>query len=309
MLICAFAGACMPRAKAPKPSENPAFAALHCPNLPKAGDRNAPVAVLYERNPWLMAVGSDFPTAAIWRDGLVVFLHYDADGEAEARQMTVPPAQAARISDEVISATRGVPAFTSVSAWSDQQTVEIVVHDGDAWRIAAIYGLTRDGAPAAIDWVNSVGLNEEPILTRHEGARPTVPGRFMNAYREMLALDRSNGVPFEPSDLQILFWGFDHARGDPVPWPADVPPPPADIVPAEREPGDPIAYSYVVASNYAVSLRRAQETAHATRLPRAIGFNGHKWTVSLVSRFRGQDAIDRVLHCNRKHDDGVRVEK
>ena len=273
-VIGVFAVACAPVNVVP----DPAFGALHCPSLPKAGDTDAPAAVLYERNPWLMAVGSDFPTAAIWRDGLAVFLHSDAKGNVEARQTMISPAEASRIADKVAATTRGVPAFTSVLDVSDQKTVEVVVHDGEVWRVAAIYGLTRDGARA--------------------------PGHFMNAYRELLALDRPDSVPFEPVDLQILFWAFEYAKGDPVPWPEDVPSPPADNVPAEREPGDPVAYSFVVASKYAASLRLTQQTAHATQPTRAIGFNGHKWTVSLVSRFRGQDAIDRVLHCSRRPDKG-----
>jgi hypothetical protein len=278
--------------------------ALTCPNLASANDANVPAVVLYERNPWLMAVGTDFPTVALWRDGLIVFIH-EAGEKLEVRQANISPTEAARIIGEVGSWTRGVPAYTEVFAGSDATTVEIVIHDGDSWRVADVYGLSRDGVPAPVEFVMTGSA--AGTIVEHPEQAPKVPGRFMDAYRTLLAVRPKDSGPFEPTDIEVLFWGFDNAEGEPVPWPTDVPPPPADAVPGEREPGDPISYSFVVASKHWPALQHMVETANVGKPTRAIGFNGHKWTVSPMKRFRGQDAINRVLHCNRKPDEGVRV--
>jgi hypothetical protein len=46
-------------------------------------------------------------------------------------------------------------------------------------------------------------------------------------------------------------------------------------------------------------LLNAVHAAHATRPPRGIAFNNHKWGAQPVARFRGQETIDRALKCAR----------
>jgi hypothetical protein len=256
--------------------------------------------VLFERDPWLMAVGSDFPTIAIWLDGRIVFTHEDGK-KVEAWQSSMSPTDAQRIANSVAKAMRSVPAHSSVSDWTDQRTVQIAVRDGSSWRVANVYGLTRDGPPAPRDTVpcppgshrRGCGFVERP------DKKATEPAGFFSSYSALLAARPSRGSAFKPTDIKVLFWGFDHARGTPVPWSNELPAPPKDLVPSEDGPGDPTAYAFVIPSSYEPALQRLLQTAHSTNPPRGISFNGHSWTVQPLRRYQGQGAVEQALRCAR----------
>ena len=203
----------------------------------------------------------------------VVFIH-EGEDRLERRQGSIGKDVATTLIRDVASSMRGVPPHSSVTDWTDAPTVEIVVRDSTEWRIADVYGLTR-------------------------GKETSGPAGFAAAYRELLAARPSTGNPFSPTEIQILVWGFEHARGDPLPWPSDLPAPPADIIPKDDGPGDPHSFSFTLDTKYAEGLRRLLQTAHAANPPRAIGFNGHKWTVNPVARFRGQAVVESALRCAR----------
>lgn len=210
------------------------------------------------------------------------------------------PADAERIASTVAKQMRAAPAHSSVSDWTDRRTVEIVVRDGSVWRVADVYGLTRDGPPAPLEDVPCPPGSRRRVcgfVARPE-KKATEPAGFFSAYRTLLDARPKAGTAFIPTDIKVLFWGFDHARGTPVPWPNDLPAPPKDAVPAEDSLGDPTAYSFVIASSYEPALRRLLETAY-TANPRGISFNGHMWTVEPLRRYRGQEAVEQVLRCVR----------
>jgi hypothetical protein len=301
LLVCAVVGlvGCGSRPAPEAPTNKPTPTATldtACSATPFNAD--TPAVVLFERDPWLMAVGSDFPTIAIWLDGSVVFIRENGK-QTETLQASIGAENAERIANSVATQMRDVPAHSSVSNTTDRRTVEIVVRDGSVWRVGDVYGLTRNGPPIPTEGVpcppgsrrRLCGFVERPEKT------PTEPAGFFAAYRTLLDARPNSGVPFTPADIKVLFWGFDDARGTPVPWPNELPPPPKDAVPAERKPFDPVAYEFVIPSSAAPALERLLQTAYAKDPPRGIAFNGHKWTVEPLRRYRGQQAIDRLVHC------------
>lgn len=268
-----------------------------------ASGPDVPSVVLYERDPWLSLVGSDAPTVALWDTGEILFIH-EVGKRAVLWQAKIDPTTAHELAANVARWTATVPLNSSVSEWTDATTVELVVRDGNHWRSTSVYGLTRDGAPTPVE----VGSDLE--LVEHPENRPVVPGELMRAYRELLKTRPTTGTAFQPADLEVVFWGFDYAHGPAVPWPDSVPAPPRDKVPA-GDLGDPTSYSFVVPAGYLGALQAMNREAQASKPPRGIGFNGHKWTVSVVERFRGQETIDAVIRCahaeSRATDKSVRT--
>jgi len=51
--------------------------------IPKTASGAAPILVVFERNPWLMSVGSDFPSVVVYEDGRMIFV------QEEGRQARV----------------------------------------------------------------------------------------------------------------------------------------------------------------------------------------------------------------------------
>jgi hypothetical protein len=261
-----------------------------------AAAQDAPGVVLYERSPWLMASGTDFPTIAVWPNGDVIFVHENGDKKFDARQGAISKQAAAVLIGNVASSMRGVPSYTSVSNWTDARTVEIVVRDDGEWRLADVYGLTR----------NARHDEQLPPELRSKGepapARKSALGGFVNAYRQLLTARPSDGAAFLPMEIEVLVWGFEYAPGEPLLWPSDLPPPPADIVPKDDASGDPHSYSFMIDAKYADQLRQLLRTADGSDPPRPIGFNGHKWTVNPIGRFRGQAVIESVLRCAQRDE-------
>jgi len=216
-------------------------------------DPAAPLVVLYERDPWLRLRGSDAPTVAIWSDGSVVFR---SDRARETLEGSIAAADAQRVAASVVRHVRAEPRHRDLGAVSDMRTVQVVVRDGTSWRAASVYGLER-------------GDDD---------------GDLGAAYRELLAVRPSHGEPFHPVDVRIVYWPFDNALGEPVPWPRELPPPPS-------------AGAYVVEPSYLPIVERVIAEADATNPPRAIGFASGRWSVQPVRRFRGQATIDQIVAC------------
>ena len=244
----------------------------------------APTIVLYERNPW--RDGHDAPTLALWADGTVVFAAQD-----HVAQAAIERAIASRTIAAATASLRHVPSYAAVTLWSDQPTVEITVRDGDRWRTVRVYGLHRGGVPDEI-------YRKPGSLEAFSRPSPLHPPRaFDETYHALLDLVRSTGAPFEPADLKLSYWDFDHARAA-VPWPGSVPPPARDLVPAEREPGDPISYSHAVSTDHLPAMRSILAGLDGQT---AIAFNGHRWSVAVEPRYRGQAVIDYVRRCAGLH--------
>jgi hypothetical protein len=262
-LVAILAASCGPKPPPmPVTPVSPARAACLA-QLPDA-PADAPVVALYERNPWLLVIGSDFPTIAVWADGTVVYVREGASG-LETLEGSIGAGTAGKLARSVVGEVRTAPEHASVGDTTDAPTVEIVARDGDSWRVADVYGLRRDDA------------NRD------------APAGFVTAYRQLLAARPSEGTEFVPADVEVLLWGFEYANGEGIPWPADVPAPPDDVVPIDGPP-----YSHVVDAKYRFALRDLVDAAGQRG---AIGINGHKWAIAALWRFRGQGYIRSVLQC------------
>ena len=76
-----------------------------------------------------------------------------------------------------------------------------------------------------------------------------------------------------------MIWGFEYARGEPIPWPKDVPAPPANVVPEEYAPNSPKSYDHVMSARFRPQIEKLLRAMNSSNPPRAMLLNGHKWTV------------------------------
>jgi len=242
------------------------------PGSPASGE---PLIVLYERNPWLMSVGSDFPTVAVYEDGRVLFVEGKRGNErAMIGHLDARAAEALR--DDLVGAGfMGVPSDTDCAKGvSDQVTVEVLVRRGAAWKMASAHGLGRDGSC--------------------DGRSPKA---FVEAYRRLLKLRPADAKPFEPEELDVQIWGFENALGKPVPWPADVPAPPATVIPQWNAPYSPKGYHHVLSAKFRPQLEKLLRAMNTGKSSRAMLLNGHKWTVDPRPLWPGYRVVEEVVHC------------
>ena len=182
-----------------------------------------------------------------------------------------PRTQAARVAARVAAQTRDVPVYPNPGI-TDLPTVGILVRDGPAWRFTRVYGVTREWSPPQRD-------------------------SFVATYKELLALRPDAGLPFQPTDVAVLFWAADKASGESVPWPSDVPAPPAEAVPGSI----PVVPQWrVVPVEYLPALRDLMARVSAAP-SQTVTLDGHKWSVQLKSLYRGQRTAECARACAR-HD-------
>ncbi|MDC0740091.1 hypothetical protein [Polyangium mundeleinium] len=169
-----------------------------------------PLAVLRERNPWLMVLGSDVPTIVVYEDGLVVY-HKLVGDKAEALTVNVGAEAARKLVEELATAEfMALPAQISVTDATDQPRVGIALRQGSQWKYASVEGITRNGKATA-------------------GETGVAPAVFVRAYQRLANFHAPGATPWAPETIEIMLWDFSHARTPPLPWPAGIPAPPADV--------------------------------------------------------------------------------
>ncbi|MDI1449268.1 hypothetical protein [Polyangium sp. 6x1] len=192
-----------------------------------------PLAVLRERNTWLLVLGSDVPTIVVYEDGLVVY-HKIVGNKAEALTVNVGAEAARKLVEELATADfMALPREMSVTTAEDQTTVGIALRQDSQWKYASVEGLGRDGKATAAK----------------TGEAPAV---FVRAYQRLTSFDAPGATPWKPETIEIMLSDFSSARKPPLPWPAGIPAPPAGVKPP---PGGGGVYHHVVPGRHEAATR------------------------------------------------------
>src|SRR5262249_18316423 len=158
------------------------------PDLDKLAHK--PMFVVTERDPWALVVGADVPTAALYEDGLVIYQRVRGE-HAEAMRGQWTPREARSFVAEIIKAGfLELPLRGSLSSWTDQPTVEILLRSGKTWHLSSMYGMRR-GDKQAGDF--------EP------------PKAFAEAFSRATALEVRGAVPWKPDEIEVMLWDFSYA--------------------------------------------------------------------------------------------------
>jgi hypothetical protein len=174
----------------------------------------------------------------------------------------------------VASDLDGLAYDTSLTAASDQRTVEILVRAGKRWQYVAAYGLGRDGR-----------------ATTPGGTAP--PAALAKAYGTLLGLPIPGAAPWVPEKVEVLLWPFGAAREASAPWPSTVPKPQRGFLAPDGG-----VYKHVVAGVHEAALR-----AHMSSLgpSQATALDGQKWTMDVRPLVPDEDILRRVVTCGRQH--------
>jgi hypothetical protein len=151
--------------------------------------------LLYERNPWLMVIGSDSPIIAFYTDGRMIFRDRTASNRSDVVYKSF------RLDEEEHEELRSqmkeldsLQAYYELSHATDQKTTQLLFRsDGKPKQVSAYGGVPREMA-LFIHFLN--------ILQARAGAR---------------------AKSWQPSYVEIMLWPFDHARGEPTRWPEEFP--------------------------------------------------------------------------------------
>jgi hypothetical protein len=162
-----------------------------------------PLVLLTIYNPWLMVIGSDEPTFALYDNGLVI---YQRIGPADAPefasvQLTAAEFKALKAQLKIDKSLYALDANKDYYTKTDQPTNVIRLFDpllGE--KLISIYG----------------DLNSDP-----EARQMAAPQRLIDLYDTLVNYSHPDAQTWLPDKFEVMLWSYD--TSDAVAWPSDWP--------------------------------------------------------------------------------------
>lgn len=225
------------------------------------GLRRRPLIYMIERDPRRLIIGSDEPTLVVYEDGLAI-QNRVIRGRPEQRQGRLSTEQVTALVQQIAAnGFMDLPRRMTAESHMHAQAAMIGVRVGEWWKWVTVEGLHLDALP-----------RDAPRLDV-----------FASTYCTLWSLDVPDARVWEPEEVDVMLWGYNHAK-QAVPWPSDVPPPPSTLKPPKLGEG---AYKHRIEGKYEPVLIELLEDAPG----QAVLFNGEKWAVDLRRRVPEEDYI------------------
>lgn len=210
-----------------------------------------PIIILTERNPWLMVIGSDTPTFALYEKGHVIYKRLDDkkltifEGKLEPEQLNSFVAGLG-LSDSFYK----LPEEIVASSWTDQPTNLLELHISTPKKIS-VYGNLRSPAKD---------------LSR------SVPEELLLVLEKLIAYSDPSARVWSPKVMEVMFWDFSYAKEKKA-WPKGLP----DLKsPSTRKLPNGVYSVYLTADHYDAFKKFYPSIGERT----AVEINGKKMTMS-----------------------------
>jgi hypothetical protein len=159
-----------------------------------------PIVVLIETDPWLMVIGSDVPTFALYENGQVIYKkvidkrwkYFEVRNDKEATQKII---KSFGITDKLMKQIDYIEA----SAWTDQPT-NIMLLNFDTVRQISVYGRLRDAK------------NE---------ARKKTPNDFLIVYDNIIKFESDTAKEWLPDTFEVMATKYSYSPEQPLKWNKD----------------------------------------------------------------------------------------
>lgn len=156
-----------------------------------------PIVVLIETDPWLMVIGSDVPTFALYENGQIIYKkvvhkqwkYFEVRNDRETTQKII---KSLGITDSLMKQQDYIEA----SSWTDQPT-NIMILNFDTVRQITVYGQLRDSK------------NE---------ARQKTPKDFVTVYDNIIKFEVDSAKEWLPDTFEVMATKYSYSPEKPLPW-------------------------------------------------------------------------------------------
>ena len=161
-----------------------------------------PIVVLVETNPWLMVIGSDVPTFALYENGQIIYKkvvkkkwkYFEVTNDQETTQKII---KSFGITDSLMNQQNYVEA----SSWTDQPT-NILLLNFDTAKQISVYG----------------NLDKKDKETRKQ-----TPKDFLTVYDNIKKFESKKAKEWLPDNIEIMLTDYSHSPEKPIEWPENWP--------------------------------------------------------------------------------------
>lgn len=159
-----------------------------------------PIIVLIETDPWLMVIGSDVPTFALYENGQIIYKkivkkrwkYYEVSNDRETTQKII---KSFGITDSLMKQQD----FIEASSWTDQPT-NIMLLNFDTLRQISVYGTIRE-------------IQNE--------ARQKTPKDFLTVFDNIINFEAKNAKDWLPDTFEVMATKYSHSPEKPLKWNKD----------------------------------------------------------------------------------------
>jgi hypothetical protein len=219
---------------------------------PEAGNPKT-LIVLVERDPWLMVIGSDSPSFALYDDGEAIYWT-----KTGYKSVKLDKADLARLIGRLDLGTLAcLDEYYDAASATDQPTEVLTIFNGDKRSSVSVYGSMKSTS-----------------------VRSKTPKAFITSYDILHAFQRPDARDWLPEKVEVMVWPYAYAPEASIVWPKGWP---ALDDPGTVKRGD--SYSiFLPSSDYPALtsfLRDRKEKG-------AVEIGGKKWAVSTRFPFAGE---------------------
>lgn len=223
---------------------------LCCLNEPQI---RQPYIILIEYNPWIMIIGSDSPTFALYNDGLTIF--YDQNKGYQSVVLSKEELRNFKVDPNLFKLKDYYELFNG----TDLPTTSIYVWNNGKRKSIEVCGLSpsnKNKLPAEIEYTQS-----------------KVPREFLNLYHKLVIFKHNKSKKWLPEKIEVLVWPSEDSLEKPYLWPKNWP---NLKTPGTRKRHDNLYSIYLDSCNYSHLISISKELKEN----QAILMNGHKWSIS-----------------------------
>ena len=161
-----------------------------------------PIVVLVETDPWLMVIGSDVPTFALYENGQIIYKrvvkkkwkYFEVTNDREITQKII---KSFGITDSLMTQQDYIEA----SSWTDQPT-NILLLSFDTVKQISVYG----------------NLDKKDKETRKQ-----TPKDFLTVYDNIKKFKSNKAKEWLPDHIEVMFTDYSHSPEKPKEWPENWP--------------------------------------------------------------------------------------
>lgn len=216
--------------------------------------------LLYERNPWLMVIGSDSPVFAHYSDGLTIFRSGDG-----FKFLYLSDRESTGLMKR-FSTVENMKDYYSLTLQSDQPTYELYVRKAGMEKRVNVYG----------------------SLDEADASRTALPKSLAGNIHYLASFSRDNAADWSPRYLEVMIWPYEHAAEDSIRWPKGFP----DVSSPSTVKRSATSYSIYLPNSkqkkFVLFIKTLREKGTAL-------ISGKKWAVSMRSPFPHEIARNKAL--------------
>ncbi len=223
-------------------------------------ENTKPTVVLVERDPWLIVIGSDSPTFALYSDGHVIARNAETSAYVSTR---LPAAEQKELLGRIAPESfLELDEHYSASDRTDQPTNQLHVWIDGKRKSVSVYGPLR----------------------REKEARDRTPPVFLQAFDAIVKIAPQTS-PWTPELIEVLIWPYEHSPMEPLSWPDSWP----NFESATPRGSEGLHQLFLSGTE----LDKLQQFVRSLGPKQAVSLGGRKWAISYRLPFPNEEAWSR----------------